>query len=319
MVCCQILIAEFLKSDGLHSTPDYALISHITILKPHILPFLVLYQLTSLPRLYSMTPEKEVLMDSRVLTEIRRIDAGSARWQSDVVIDEQLLRIEVNGQLLVHLACLPNELHALVCGFLLSEGIVKTPAQIQSVHLDLDAFTATVTADVQPRAAAHSGRMPVRYSGCGNAFAPLDEQDVGPWPTTAVSSSQLIDAMRTFRQSSRLFAQTGGVHSAALTAGADLLVRADDIGRHNAVDKVIGMAVMETIDLQACILLTSGRISAEIVSKIVRAGIPLICSPGAPTAAAIRLGWWYRRYLIGFARGQRFSLYTGLEQLGIQP
>lgn len=280
---------------------------------------IVFYQLTSHSQAPSMTREKEVFMDSRILTEICRVEAGQTTWQSDVVIDEQLLRIEVNGQLLVHLACLPHDLEALVRGYLLSEGIVESPAHIQSVHIDLDAFTAAVTGDVQPQAGTHPGRMPIIFSGCGNASPPLDEQDVGPWPTTVVCSSQLTNVMRTFKQSSRLFAQTGGVHSAALTAGTGLLVRADDIGRHNAVDKVIGMALIEKIDLQACILLTSGRISAEIVSKIVRAGIPLICSPGAPTAAAVRLGWRYRRYLIGFARGSRFSLYTGLEQIGILP
>lgn len=258
-------------------------------------------------------------MDSRVLTEILRVSAEEATWQTDIVIDEQVLRIEINGQFLVHLACLPNALEALVYGFLFSEGVVHSSTQIHSLHIDLDTLTARVEADVTPHSLAQFGRMPVISSACGNVSSPLNEQDVGPWPTPAVSSSQLLQLMQKFRSNSELFAQTGGVHSAALAAGTGILFRADDIGRHNAVDKVIGLAMMNGVDVQACILLTSGRISAEITSKLIRAGIPLICSPGAPTAAAIRLGWNYRRYLVGFARGRRFSVYTGLRELCIKP
>jgi FdhD protein len=120
--------------------------------------------------------------------------------------------------------------------------------------------------------------------------------------------------MKQFQNDSLLFRQTGGVHGACLVRDNLIRYRADDIGRHNAVDKVAGMALLAEQALPEYILLSSGRISSEIVKKSVRLGIPMIVSHSAATSEAIRLGWQYKVYLLGFARGSRFNIYSGFEQ-----
>jgi len=120
--------------------------------------------------------------------------------------------------------------------------------------------------------------------------------------------------MHQFQIDSKLFKQTGGVHSAGIIQGNKLIFSADDIGRHNAVDKVVGMAVRNNVNLQDSYLICSGRISSEIVKKCIRLEIPLIVSQSAATSEAIRLGWKYKTFIIGFTRGKRFNLYTGFEE-----
>ena len=117
--------------------------------------------------------------------------------------------------------------------------------------------------------------------------------------------------------SSQTFKQTGGVHSAGLADNQQLLFRFEDIGRHNAVDKVIGQAFLQQIDLSDKCLLLSGRIAAEILIKAARNGIPFLLSRSAPTLKAVEMAEEIGLTVIGFARGQRFNLYCQGEGISL--
>jgi len=118
-----------------------------------------------------------------------------------------------------------------------------------------------------------------------------------------------------FSKSSELFTETGGVHSAAISDGKEILVFREDIGRHNAVDKVIGSLVLAGITLSDKILLTSGRISSEIITKVIYAGVPVIISKSAPTQKAIEYAIKENITLIGFARGNSFNIYSNSHRI----
>jgi FdhD protein len=120
------------------------------------------------------------------------------------------------------------------------------------------------------------------------------------------------------RASQAVFGRTGGLHAAALFDGAgELLVVREDIGRHNAVDKVIGWALLEErVPLGNTILLVSGRGGFEIVQKAIVAGLPVVASVSAPSSLAVQLARELGQTLIGFLRGRRFVVYAGDERVG---
>jgi FdhD protein len=122
--------------------------------------------------------------------------------------------------------------------------------------------------------------------------------------------------METFSDRSDLFQRTGGVHSCALSDGSDILLFEDDIGRHNALDKIIGHTLLQSINIDDKIILTSGRVSSEIVAKISRRGIGAIVSRSAPTSRAIELAYAVGMTLIGFVRGQSLNVYANFSCFG---
>ena len=154
-----------------------------------------------------------------------------------------------------------------------------------------------------------------KTSGCGSSLSAILEGERKEFPKIHFNPANILNLMKIFQKKSVLFSQTGGVHSATIVQNEQIIFFADDIGRHNAVDKVIGMSILENIDLQNTILFSSGRISSEIVKKTVRLRIPLIVSQSAPTSEAIRLAWNHKMYLIGFTRSNRFNIYTGFDLL----
>jgi FdhD protein len=129
------------------------------------------------------------------------------------------------------------------------------------------------------------------------------------------SPAHLLKVINELDATSYTFQQTGGVHSAGLADNRQLLFRYEDIGRHNAVDKVIGQAFLQQIDLSDKCLLLSGRIAAEILMKTARNGIPLILSRSAPTMMAVETAEKLGLTVVGFARGQRFNLYCQSERI----
>jgi FdhD protein len=127
---------------------------------------------------------------------------------------------------------------------------------------------------------------------------------------TRVSSEEIQALLKKFRSISELFMQTGGVHSAALADQERIHLFAEDIGRHNAVDKIIGKAFLAGIPVADKILLSSGRISGEIMTKVIRNRIPIMISRTAPTCMSITYAEDHGITLIGFARGNRMNIYT---------
>jgi FdhD protein len=252
--------------------------------------------------------------DLRALKEIKRYKNGKYELLTDLVAREISFTININGQRLVAIACLPENLPDLAMGFLYSEGLVLKKTEIISSAYSFQEQQIDFILEIPEERISSFHKTGEKTSGCGST---LSSALTGSWtafPEIRFDAESILRLMQQFQLNCILFKQTGGVHSACLVRNDEIVFSADDIGRHNAVDKVAGMAINQEYDLRYLFLICSGRISSEIVKKCVRLGIPLIVSQSAATSEAIRLGWKYKTYIIGFTRGSRFNIYTGFEE-----
>jgi FdhD protein len=252
---------------------------------------------------------------------ITRFDDGVVTRVIDHLTEEEPLEVRVRGRSIGVTMRTPGDDEDLAVGFLLTEGIVRKPADVlrvepctrndfgnvinvllaPDVHVDFDRLTRHVFAS----------------SSCGLCGKSSVEAVRGNFP--AVSSTWTVDAgvilslPDKMRPAQSSFDRTGGLHAACLfSPGGDLLVTREDVGRHNAVDKVIGHAVRSgSVPTRDCVLMVSGRTSFEIVQKAVAAGIPVVASVSAPSSLAVDFANEVGITLIGFVRGGRMNVYTG--------
>lgn len=238
----------------------------------------------------------------------------------DVVVEELPFTIFLNGQELATLLSSPGDSDYLAVGFLYSERLVENKDEIKSLVFNKDRSIIKVETKNQERPDSTKKVKKRISSGCGtlanisgNLFDIRQYSKVGS--RLAISPDEITELMRKLQHRSRLYRSTGGVHSAALSSGNDILIFAEDIGRHNAVDKVLGHAILDSIPLEDRIILTSGRVSSEIALKAVRANIPIVISRSAPTMLGAKLASHLGVTLIGFARGRRMNIYTHEERV----
>jgi len=243
--------------------------------------------------------------------KLRRIDNVEATETSDVVAVEDSLTIFVDGRELVTLLYTPPMALELAIGYLLSEGLVTAKQDVASLSLKKGGILVSLAGGLPPEA---SPAARVLTSGCGGGITftyPQGLRQVKKISTRfTVPHHVIMELAARFRKESSLFEETGGVHSAALSDGTAFLAFAEDIGRHNAVDKVFGKCLMEGIETKDRILLTTGRISSEILLKAVKRKVPVVVSRGAPTSLAVELAERFGITLVGFARGRRMNVYT---------
>jgi FdhD protein len=222
----------------------------------------------------------------------------------DAAVEEVPVWLEVNGTPLVTWMCTPELLEELAVGWLRGEGYISSIDELRLRPCATDlGFWAEIPA-ARFSAIQAEGRRPVLASGCGAVFTFLadpgthpDEPTRGP-PPDVERLRQLFKEM--FAHGER-YRDTGGIHAAALTDGAALLAHAEDIGRHNAVDKVIGIAMMARRALPGLGLLVTGRISAELAAKAARAGIDWVATPSVPSTLAVKIARKAGMTLVGRA------------------
>ena len=233
---------------------------------------------------------------------------------TDQVASEIGFSLKVNDKQVVTLLCTPAELDAMAIGFLLSEGILKDRESLLDVQVDEKTFTVTVTLANLPDDIDATFHKKTITSGCGRGITFTDAANLKNLPPNRtllrISSEEVQNLLKEFRSISDLFIKTGGVHSAALADRKQIHLFAEDIGRHNAVDKLIGKAFLAGIPIEDRILLSSGRISGEIMTKVIRNRIPIIISRTAPTCMSITYAEDHCITLIGFARGNKMNIYT---------
>ncbi|MDP2873579.1 MAG: formate dehydrogenase accessory sulfurtransferase FdhD [Bacillota bacterium] len=264
-----------------------------------------------------------------VARRVLAISGGApAALKDDLIARELHLRVVAHGVELAALACSPVDLDQLVLGFLFSNGYIDRPEQVASLTIDAERAvasaspaTAVVELEDQQRVDNATAGLPVlRFvaSGCGSPPPPrLGTDDAArmaqPGPAHRIGPSAIVAMARNLQRCSPLFGATGGVHAAALAGplpeAADLLVVREDIGRHNAVDKVTGWALATGTDPADKVLLVTGRLSAEIVAKAARLGVPVVLSRSAPTDLAVEAADAADITLIGFARADRANVY----------
>ncbi|HOE90658.1 MAG TPA: formate dehydrogenase accessory sulfurtransferase FdhD [Candidatus Cloacimonadota bacterium] len=249
--------------------------------------------------------------------EIRRYTDNSDEYLTDVVVREISFDIYINKKRFIGLSTLPEYLEELAWGFLFSEGIIKSFNEVTEVELDKDNHQILFTCDIPYERISNFMQTKEKTSGCAASLSSSISGKVNDFSPLTIKRSTILNAMMEFQKDSALFQQTGGVHSAAILQDETILCTINDIGRHNAVDKVSGYFLKQNKKLNDCILLSTGRVSSEIVKKAIRLGFPLIISHSAVTSEAVRLAWEYKLYLIAFVRGKRFNLYTGFNQIKI--
>ncbi len=248
------------------------------------------------------------------ITSVYRMTEKEKVKQDDVVVTEFPLTIFFNNEELATMLCSPTKLKYLAIGFLASEGLIKNNEDISKALLNEGRGSIKVHTANDPVMGSDMVFKRFITSGCGKgtmlySFADALNQEAVD-SEMVIRASRIFELMKEFQDRSEIFRDTGGVHSAALADSESIIVFADDIGRHNAVDKVFGECLWEGISTQDKVLLTSGRVSSEILFKTAKREVPIIASRSAPTDLAIRSAADLGITLIGFARGKRMNVYA---------
>lgn len=238
-------------------------------------------------------------------------DQGTLNSVEQRVVQEYPLRLEVNGRELAILIASPHQLNFLVIGFLRLQGFITSLDDIQSLGVCSE-FGA---ARVRVRGEIPARLTPTLTSGCGTGIsfqlpaAPLRPVQCAGTPVR-FTPAQIFTLMRDLAQRAENYRAHGGIHSAAVGDGQQLLLYAEDLGRHNTLDRLAGAALFKKIDLHGTLLVTSGRISTEMVAKAVQLGITMIASRTSPTDMAIKIADQAGVVLIGYVRGESFDVYS---------
>ena len=252
--------------------------------------------------------------------------------EPDLLAREEPLEIRVNGTSVAVVMRTPGDDLDLVRGFLLSERIVARAADIASLrHCETvespEAEDNVVLARLDPSVEvdlAALRRNLYASSSCGvcGKASIAAAMAVGPQLSSSASAALRVSAAvlarlpEALRARQDVFERTGGLHAAGLFGGeGQLLCVREDVGRHNAVDKVFGWAAQAGVELEARVLMVSGRVSFEIVQKAVALGVPMIAAVSAPTSLAVALAKDAGVSLVGFVRGERLCVYAGSERI----
>ncbi|HET9096670.1 MAG TPA: formate dehydrogenase accessory sulfurtransferase FdhD [Candidatus Baltobacteraceae bacterium] len=275
-------------------------------------------------------PRPGLTTPARVLT----YDDGRAREIVDDLATEEPLEIRVvagsqTRSLAVTMRTPGNDFD-LAAGFLLSEGVIRRREEIAGISYCIDPQV-----DAEQRYNIVNVRLAVdslpalerleRHFTMSSACGVCGKANIEALQTRAeriedevrISLSLVAQLPDKMRQAQRVFESTGGLHAAALfDASGELLSLREDVGRHNAVDKIIGWAVLSgRLPLRGCVLLVSGRASYELVQKSIVAGIPILCAVSAPSSLAVDLARNFGMTLLGFVRGSRANVYAGRERI----
>jgi len=265
------------------------------------------------------------------VTRVYEWNDGRAEARQDDLAAEEPLEIRVNGRPLTVTMRTPGHDFELATGFLFSEGIVESPAQIGAIREAAETKITErgniVEVELAPDVKLDlesSARSFFAASSCGicgkSSIESVRRRGIRSVnPNFRIAPEVLCRLPEKLKASQAVFARTGGLHAAALfDREGVLLAEREDIGRHNAVDKIIGWAMRANrAPLADCALIVSGRGGFEIVQKAAAAGIPVVASVSACSSLAVRLAREMGMTLAGFLRGQRFVVYAGGERLGI--
>lgn len=233
----------------------------------------------------------------------------SSRGQSfrypDDLVAEHTMEIYLNDTPAYEVVCSPTDLPELVLGRLLSDGVIQSTDEVELLYLCENGLRAKVYLPKWEPATEHPGVEQVSTCCTGNrTIADLFRNQTPPRHLRPIAYEQrwifrLAEAMK---EDMPLYAATHGTHSCLLMHKGEILRRAEDIGRHNALDKVLGWALMQGIPLEECIVYTSGRIPVDMVMKVIRAGVPVLASKAMPTRESVLLAEEFGLSLIGAAR-----------------
>jgi len=215
--------------------------------------------------------------------EIIRI-GKEKRKEIDYVVEEKFFEIYVNKEKIFAFYCSPYDLDLFLYGFLFTSGLIVNKDGIRKIYYEKDKIFVEIT----------DGK-------------PISRRTIEDFNISAEKVIKLTDK---FLEKGEIFKKTGGTHIAGISTGDDIIYTVEDIGKINAIDKVIGYAIFNNIELSDKILLTTGRITSMAVEKCISSKIPVIISKAPPTMLAIEKGENFGITIIGFSREGRFNIYT---------
>ena len=266
---------------------------------------------------------------------IRKWASGQWSDSPDAVVTEEPLQLMLDGEPLSVVMRTPGEDIELALGLMYAEGIVRGAGDVRLIRISAEAGETATTIDVDPsfvesnQIDLHLAQAPRRKpersmlssSACGVCGTTMIEdlrRDLAP-----LSSGMRVDAnllpglVERLRSGQGVFERTGGLHAAGLfSASGELICMREDVGRHNAVDKVVGRMLLDCkLPASNNLLVVSGRAGYEIVQKSITAGIPVLAAVGAPSSLAVALAREFNQTLVGFLRGERYNVYSAPERL----
>ncbi|MGH3147442.1 MAG: formate dehydrogenase accessory sulfurtransferase FdhD [Rubrobacter sp.] len=274
---------------------------------------------------------------SKTRTRVRVVEEGRMRVRPDALATEEPMEIRlVSGDARQTVAVTmrtPGADFELAVGFLYGEGIVRSPEDINRISYcvdpDVDADQQYNIVNVELRGGREYDLRPLERhfyttSACGVCGkASLEQLELRGCPVIPpgpeVSAEVIYSLPETLREAQGLFDATGGLHAAALfDANGGLLAVREDVGRHNATDKLVGWALLEArLPLSEHVVLVSGRSSFEILQKSLTAGVPFVCAISAPSSLAVDVAREFGMTLVGFLRGRKFNVYAGEERVAL--
>jgi FdhD protein len=245
---------------------------------------------------------------------------GEVSWASKPMILESAWPLVVNGTHWLTVLCTPVQLDYFVLGFLFNEGIIAGPDDVLDLQISQPP-EEIIRVELKNR----DLRLPERgtlTSGCGGGITFVDlaaarERVQSSLRVTTGQISYLVEQLMAAVAGD--YNRVGGFHTAGLSDGQQLLVIATDIGRHNTLDKVAGECLVRHIPMRDAILLSTGRISVEMLGKAARMGVPVVTTLNSPTHLAVELARAWDITLIGYARGTKMHIYTGWQRLNAAP
>lgn len=239
---------------------------------------------------------------------------------TDLIAEEKPIHIFVNKTFWATILSSPKELTELAIGHLLSEGIIKSTKELTDIVIneDLSCFVnLQPKINIQERMNLSKLHQRVVTTACGGQTAyQFSRKPKKITSKLKVTAKKILESVNQLNFKAQTYRQTGGVHAAALyKSNGSLVALAEDVGRHNAVDKVIGIAAINELSFDELFLASTGRLSGDIVFKAAKVGIPIVTSLGAALDSGIEMAKKAQLSLVGFVRGKRMNIYSNPERI----
>jgi FdhD protein len=256
-----------------------------------------------------ITPQKAIHYDRYEFRKWASHDAET--------IVETPVSLTINGEVWLTFMCTPVNLEAMSVGFLYNEGIIESMDEVEDVRVCEHGDNV----DIWLSRSVEQPQSWRRTSGCTggvtavDALARVDVSFDGDQPKVPPEAiGRLVEMLF---ESQELYRETGGVHTSALSDGEKIVLVAEDIGRHNTLDKIAGLCLMNNTWPETRILITTGRISSEMLQKAARLSAPILISRTSPSSLSIEMAERYGITLIGYARTRRFNVYSNSQRVGL--
>lgn len=239
-----------------------------------------------------------------------KVDGETAKRDLHEVIEEVPLALFINGRHAMTAMMSPVQLEDFVTGYLFTEQIIKGVDEIESIKIEKNRMSV-----ITKNLFKVLGPKKTILSGCGGSTSYIDTEKLPKIKSDySITTANIWNSLKAVLNS-ELHVTTGGIHIVALMDGENIIAVSEDIGRHNALDRVIGFALRNNVDLSRTYVIVSGRISSEMVRKCLIAGIPIIVSRGATTTLAVETADKTGLTVVGFARSSRMVVYTYTERV----